>query len=179
MLIDRKWYRHAEVVVGASLTLAVLVVGSSLHEVEKVGRSSHDVVSLDAILLRHIIVGECLVDRIVSLGRITLVVGGGINQEILGHTILHDEAVESGGIVVHLWVEDALACGVVTRLVADALGHVVRTGEVDGGEGWGMYIRIVRDVVLAVGIVVECVELGVAIVGGGAIHSVGHVVDLL
>ncbi len=112
--------------------------------------------TLDEALLRILIIAQCLADDAVCLGFICLVriIGGSVNQEVLGYSLLDVEVVEDGGIVI--------------------VGS-----EVDGSCRRDVYVGTHATAAQVIGIVVELAFLGIAIVTIGAIYSVYHIVVLM
>ena len=120
------------------------------------------------------IIVQCRMNDVVSLGCVCLfgisrfcTVCCGIYQEVLANFRLDHEVVELLGIVGHWRIEDArqFASVVLASEVYRRCRRLIHVG-----------IPLTRCTV--VGIVMEGIELGISVITGCAIYTVGHVIYL-
>ena len=189
MLGYREWDRGAEVVVDAIFILAVLSLWGALHEMEirggeitactiacsNAGFIGYKMMTLNQDFFLFFIIVECRMNDIVSLGCVCLfgisrfcTVCCGIYQEVLGNFWLDHEVVVLLGIVGHWRIEDAM--------LADALREVVLASKVYRRCRWLIHVCTPLTLRTVVGIVMEGIELGVSVITGCAIYTVGHVI---
>ena len=111
-------------------------------------------VSHDETFCCVLVVTQCLAYDVVCIGGVVLLVVFRINQEVPGYSILDDEIVERGGIVI-------------------------AGSKVDGCCSRTVYVCTHVSAILVVGVVVELVCRCISVIAIGAIYSVDHVLILL
>ena len=199
MLGHSEWDRGAEVVVDAIIILAVLSLRCALHEMEVRGGETtgcsifYKMMTLNPEFFLFFIIVERRINDVVSLGCVCLfgicrlcTVCCGIYQEVLGNFRLNHEVVELLGIVGHWRIENTALADVwlvaflaVFRLgYARSLVEVVLASKVYRRGRWFIHVGTPLTRRTVVGIVMEGIELGVSVITGRAIYTVGHIIYL-